>query len=886
MKSDGLTLLSGSPAVTNITVENGTTLPAAVAGNKGRLFYLTQTDGSNSPGLYTSDGSAWVTGDISAVVAGTGLTGGGTAGTVTLNVDTNVIATKSYVDSASGSGLPTTGGTMTGSIVMSTGTHVTLPDAPSSGNYAANKTYVDTQDATLVAKSGATMTGNLVVSTGARVTLTDSPVNGTDAVNKNYVDAIAANISWKQSVRAATTGNITLSGTQTVDGVSLIAGDSVLVKNQSTASANGIYLVASGAWTRRSDADTAAKNNAASMYVTEGTTNADTAWVLTTDNVTLGTTSLVFAQFNGGASYVAGTGLSLTGNTFDVNLGAGIAQLPTDEVGIDIYSGGGLMLTVDGTTTSTATGAQLALAASGATAGDYTKVTVDAKGRVTAGSNPTTLAGYGITDAISSSGGSVSGDTSFSGNVSIGTAGDANFSQVGTLMHFDGANNGTTFTDSASTPLTYTRMGSAVTSTAKYKFGTASLAMNADADYIQTSSNAPAIISNLSSNNFTIECQVYITSNLTGAMVLILGQCWQGSSSNKGWQLELQAGNVIEFAWTTNGSTNQSMNSVTGITAGAWHHIAVIRNGSSLTIAVDGVANGTGSISGSIFNSANPLQIGGTLNVTGNPCYIDEFRVTNGTARYSTPFTAPTTPFTTGSSTGGLTVLGSSVLTGNQTITLSGDVTGSGTTAITTALSTTGVSAGTYNSVTVDTKGRVTAGTSNSYITGNQSITVSGDASGTGTTAIALTLANSGVSAATYGSSTQLHSVTVDAKGRVTSASNIAIPYDIASSVIGKPANGDIVMMFIAPRAFTFPANMTGSYFTAATAATGSSAFTIAKNGSTFCTVTFAASGTTATFGSSAQTSFAAGDLLQITAPGTADATLANIRWTLAATMG
>lgn len=108
MKSDGLTLLSGSPAVTNITVENGTTLPAAVVGNKGRLFYLTQTDGSYSPGLYTSDGSAWVTGDISGVVAGTGLTGGGTSGAVTLNVDTNTIATRAYVDSNSAS-ISTTG---------------------------------------------------------------------------------------------------------------------------------------------------------------------------------------------------------------------------------------------------------------------------------------------------------------------------------------------------------------------------------------------------------------------------------------------------------------------------------------------------------------------------------------------------------------------------------------------------------------------------------------------------------------------------------------------------------------------------------------------------------------------------------------------------------
>lgn len=218
-------------------------------------------------------------------------------------------------------------------------------------------------DATYVNTSGDTMTGSLVMSSGTHVTLPDSPVNGTDAANKAYVDALQNGLSWKQAVRAATTANITLSAPQTVDGIALIAGDRVLVKDQSTTSQNGIYLVAAGAWTRVADMDQAAEFDGSATFVQEGTVNEGTGWTETLTVATVGTSPVSFSQFSGGVAYIWGTGLSNVGNIINVNLGAGIAQLPSDEVGIDLYDepNGALILTTDGSTHVTTTGAQLYL---------------------------------------------------------------------------------------------------------------------------------------------------------------------------------------------------------------------------------------------------------------------------------------------------------------------------------------------------------------------------------------------------------------------------------------------------------------------------------------------------------------------------------------------
>lgn len=225
----------------------------------------------------------------------------------------------------------------------------------------------DTQTLTNKTISGGTVTGAVV--TGLSL-----PSLSTDAASKAYVDSLVQGLDAKASTRVATTANITLSGTQTIDGVSVIAGDRVLVKDQTSAAQNGIYLVAAGSWTRTTDADTWDELISAFVFVESGTANANNGYTCTiASGGTLGSTAVTWTQFSGAGQITAGTGMTKTGNTLNV-VTASSTRIVTNADSID-------------------------LATTGVTAGDFFKVTVDAYGRVTAGSNPTTLAGYGITDA-------------------------------------------------------------------------------------------------------------------------------------------------------------------------------------------------------------------------------------------------------------------------------------------------------------------------------------------------------------------------------------------------------------------------------------------------------------------------------------------------------
>lgn len=167
-----------------------------------------------------------------------------------------------------------------------------------------------TLDAELVGLAGLTGTG-FPAMTGAGAFSNRSLAIGTDAsgltgtwtnpagVAGNPTLAIETGaLAWKRAVRVATTANITLSGNQTIDGVSTSTGDRVLVKNQTTATENGVYASAAGAWARVGDADAAAEFEGQVFYVREGTANANKMFSLTTTgSITLGSTNLAYTQY-------------------------------------------------------------------------------------------------------------------------------------------------------------------------------------------------------------------------------------------------------------------------------------------------------------------------------------------------------------------------------------------------------------------------------------------------------------------------------------------------------------------------------------------------------------------------------------------------------------
>lgn len=179
------------------------------------------------------------------------------------------------------------------------------------------------------------------------------PENPQDAATKNYVDNVAQGLDPKQSVKVATTANITLSGLQNIDGISISASDRILVKNQSAASENGIYVASASAWTRAGDMNTWAEVPNAFVFVEEGSLQADTGWVVSSNQGgTLDTTAITWVQFSGAGSYTAGNGLQLTGNEFSVKADGTTITVASAGIKVsDTYAGNASLSTL-GTVTS------------------------------------------------------------------------------------------------------------------------------------------------------------------------------------------------------------------------------------------------------------------------------------------------------------------------------------------------------------------------------------------------------------------------------------------------------------------------------------------------------------------------------------------------------
>jgi phage-related tail fiber protein len=310
----------------------------------------------------------------------------------------------------------TTSGTLTATLASQTANQVFAAPDGSNGSpvfrslaatdiptlTAAKISDFDTQVRTNRLDQMAAPTADVSFNTRKITSLAD-PTQNQDAATKAYVDTVAQGIHSHTSCRLATAAALpsctynngtngigatltaTANGALTVDGVTVAVDDRILVKDQVANLQNGVYVVtatggASAAFvlTRSTDMNQDVEFPGSFEFVEEGTDNADNGYVCITNlPITIGTSGILWTQFSGAGQITAGSGLTKSGNTINVGT-ANVNRIVLNADSID-------------------------LATTGISANTYKSVTVDVYGRVTAGTNPTTLSGYGITDALSTS---------------------------------------------------------------------------------------------------------------------------------------------------------------------------------------------------------------------------------------------------------------------------------------------------------------------------------------------------------------------------------------------------------------------------------------------------------------------------------------------------
>lgn len=294
--------------------------------------------------------------------------------------DRSAVHLTNFYGDAAASALKWTVATGPTAVLGQSAVWATLRPQPVPATYAAhpadNPYYKKTYDFTLPANSGTLAT--------------------TADVASAVSNALGVASSVKAPVAVASTANVaTLSGLLTIDGYTTVQGDRVLLKNQTTAANNGVYVADTTTWARATDLDAAGELSGASVFVQNGTTNAGKTFTCTTTNITVGTTALTWADAST-TIVTAGNGLSQSGSTLSV-LSVNSSRIAVSASGVDLASG---VITTTGT---------------------YRSVTVDTYGRVTAGTNPTTFSGYGISDTSANLAAAIS-DATGSGSLVFATS--------------------------------------------------------------------------------------------------------------------------------------------------------------------------------------------------------------------------------------------------------------------------------------------------------------------------------------------------------------------------------------------------------------------------------------------------------------------------------
>lgn len=219
--------------------------------------------------------------------------------------------------------------------------------------------------------------------------------------------------------------------------------------------------------------------------------------------------------------------------------------------------------------------------------------------------------------------------------------GDPNFANVASLLHFDGADASTTFTDQIG--ITWTAVGNAQLDTAQSKFGTASLLLDGTGDYA-SAPNSPAW--DIGSNNYTAECFIRPATVASLRMVVARREL---SSDARGWFMYIGADGSINFAgYSLPNVVCIALSSAASVVAvNTWAHVAIVRNAGVWDLYYEGNSVASDTESAVIGANARPLLIGRQASNTSRDFngHIDEFRITDGVARYTANFTPPTVAF-------------------------------------------------------------------------------------------------------------------------------------------------------------------------------------------------------------------------------------------------